>query len=202
MTEITPIIDAKYLPIWHAALPYFAQARPGDLKHSLAIVNEANRQGQILKLDLDVLIPAAIFHDIGHAAILPEHLWMVTGPDKLKGSKLVHMLTGAKIAKDVLTGLSYDPKKIEHIVKIISIHDSTEKEVFDTQEAIVLSDIDKLARFTPEGFAEVLEEFGLNPDVAVNLLRDEMISKIILPENKAKGQNYLKELAKKYKVQL
>lgn len=202
MKNIAPNIPEKYMEIWQAAIPYFAQARSGDMKHSCDIANEVYQQGSAKKLDLDVLIPAAIFHDIGHAAILPEHMWMVTGTKKLKGSKLVHMLTGAKIAKDALDKIGYDRELTAEIVRLISFHDSPDNELFDTPEAILLSDTDKLARFKPEGFAEVLEDFGISAEDALLLLKDEMIKKIIAPENKLKAEKLLLELAGKYKVKL
>ena len=62
-------------------------------------------------------------HDIGHSSILPEHFRYITGKDKVLNGKLVHMLVGAKIARDILVSIQYDEKKSDEIVEIISMHE-------------------------------------------------------------------------------
>lgn len=194
---IAPKIPAKYLKVWRSAVPYFKYGRKGDEKHSREIAEQVYEASKGKKWDLDVLMPVAIFHDIGHAAILPEHLWMVTGPKKLKGSKLVHMLTGAKMASDALEKINYPKAKIKRIVEIISVHDLPEAQYKNEAER-AFSDIDKLIRFKPEGFKEVLDDFGIKAEVALPMLEDEVMPKIQLVENREKAKNYLADLKAKY----
>lgn len=198
MTNIEPKIPKKYLAIWRLAVPYLEKAREGDLNHTKKVVNEAYIQGEELGLDMEFLIPAAIFHDIGHASILSRHFWMVTGPKKLKGSKLVHMLTGAKIAYDVLTKIKFDKKGTDKIVDFISVHDSKDEKIFSTMEMKTLNDIDKLSRFEKDGFLEVIADFNLKPQEAIEILKKEVLPKIILDRNKEQAKRYLIKLENKY----
>ena len=54
-----------------------------------------------------------------------------------------------KIAKEILTDLSYDPEKILEILSIIDGHD-TRQEALSLNDQLV-KDADKLWRFTPDG---------------------------------------------------
>lgn len=192
-------IPEKYQPIWQKAVPYLRQARQGDLEHCRQAAEEVYRLSKGKSWDLDVLIPVAMFHDIGHAAVLPEHFWMITGPKKLENSKLVHMLTGAKIAHDILSEVNWPKEKIKEVVDLISIHDNKDKSLLDTEEKKVFNDIDKLDRFTESGFEAVLDEFNLSPKEAYVLLKDFM-SQIVLPENCKIAETNLEILRKKYHI--
>ena len=124
----------RFLALWEKCLPIFEECRPGDVEHALAGVDFIINYRGNLKLDFDVLIPMAIMHDIGHSAILPEHFSYITGTKRIKNAKLVHMLTGAKIARIVLTSINYDAKKTAEIVDIISMHDADQLEEFSLEE--------------------------------------------------------------------
>ena len=116
-------LPKKYKILWQKCLPILLKCRPGDDQHAAETVKlMANYSGK-LKFDKPVLIPVAMMHDIGHAAILEQHFKYITGPEKIVNGKLVHMLTGAKIARELLKSINYDKKKTAEIVEIISIHE-------------------------------------------------------------------------------
>jgi len=147
-------IPDKYNLIWEKSYPLLQQGRPGDDNHALEVMN--------FVLDyadpnyFDVLVPVAIMHDIGHSSILLEHFKYVTGKDKLTNGKLVHMLVGAKIAKDILTSIKYDEKKIDEIVELISMHDADQlegvnvKEIYNTENKKMFHDIDCMDRYNSD----------------------------------------------------
>jgi len=147
-------IPDKYNLIWEKSYPLLQQGRPGDDNHALEVMN--------FVLDyadpnyFDVLVPVAIMHDIGHSSILLEHFKYVTGKDKLTNGKLVHMLVGAKIAKDILTSIEYDEKKIDEIVELISMHDADQlegvnvKEIYNTENKKMFHDIDCMDRYNSD----------------------------------------------------
>ena len=148
--------------IWRICEPILKTGRPGDDKHAAASVRFILEYRGALKFDRDVLIPVAMMHDIGHSAILPKHMKLVTGVVKLPNAKLVHMLAGAKIAEDLLRQTKY-PKKIrEEIVEIISTHDYDQMEgvdittAYDTENKRVWHDIDSLDRFDPKRIGKIL----------------------------------------------
>lgn len=145
----------KYLELWNKCLPILEKGRPGDDAHAVEvaefILNCGNKD-----IDLDVLIPTAIMHDIGHSAILPQHFKYMTGTDRVTNGKLVHMLVGAKIAKDILESMHYNPDKVNEIVEIISMHDADQlentdiKNVYNSENKKMFHDIDCMDRYNAE----------------------------------------------------
>lgn len=148
-------LPKKYIQLWNTCLPILKQGRPGDDMHAVEVVKFV-LEHVIAKKDLDILIPTAMMHDIGHSAILPEHFKYVTGQERMINGKLVHMLVGAKIAKDILDTIQYDPKKSKKIVDIISMHDADQlentnsKKVYNTSLKKVFHDIDCMDRYNAE----------------------------------------------------
>ncbi|NTU99134.1 HD domain-containing protein [Candidatus Falkowbacteria bacterium] len=143
----------KYRRIWDAALPFLEKGRPGDDTHAAAVAKMIMDYDGSLGFDKDVLVPAAILHDIGHAAIMPEHFKFITGSEKLENGKLVHMLAGAKIAHDILSKIGYETDKTVEIVEIVSMHDADQlkgldiSSVYNTDNKKVFHDIDSLDRY-------------------------------------------------------
>jgi len=144
----------RYRSIWKKCRPLLKAGRMGDLEHAQETAQFILNYRGRLKLDKDILVPVALMHDIGHYAILPEHFKFVTGPEKIMNGKLVHMLSGAKIAKDILTKAHYNPIKTQEIVEIISIHDADQlqgvdpKKIYNSANKRIFHDIDSLDRYT------------------------------------------------------
>jgi len=150
-------LPEEYEVIWKKCSKVLEKGgRPGDLKHAQEIVRFILGYQGNLRIDQSILIPVAMMHDIGHAAILPEHFKYITGPKKLINGKLVHMLAGAKIANDILAAVDYNQEKSREIVDIISIHDAdqlkdaSQEDFYDTENKKIFHDIDSLDRFTDE----------------------------------------------------
>jgi len=62
--------------VYDLALPYLQEGRPGDIEHvhfMLEVMLDFRPEG--VDIDLDIMLPCAILHDIGHAAVLPEHFF-------------------------------------------------------------------------------------------------------------------------------
>jgi hypothetical protein len=150
-------LPEQFLPIWKKAKKLLKQGRPDDYQHALEvakyILNYKTGEGEE-KLDYAILIPVALMHDIGHCTILPEDFRFVTGPEKLVNGKLAHMLTGAKIAKEILEAVHYDQELSKEIVDMIRVHDADQlKDVdlnkfYDTKNKKLFHDIDCLDRYT------------------------------------------------------
>ena len=146
-------LPKKFEAIWKKALPLLRKGRPGDDVHSKETVETILSYHKSLKLDLDILVPVGMLHDIGHSAIMPEHFSYITGFDKVSNGKLVHMLVGAKIANDILRSLRYKKKKTKEIVDIISMHDFDQLKGFDarafytSRNKKIFHDIDSMDRF-------------------------------------------------------
>jgi hypothetical protein len=153
--ELVKKLNPKIKKILEISLPLLEQGTPGSVNHAYDLIGEMlSFKSDKLKVDIDILLPLAILHDIGHAAILPEHFSLLTGPVKIKNSKLIHMLTGAKIAKDILEKVGYDHAKSKEIIDIIAIHDydqleGVDADAFNTHNKKLFHDFDRLDSFNP-----------------------------------------------------
>jgi len=169
----------KFKPIWEKALAlHQREGRPGDDLHAKEVVEFMLNYKGDLNLDFDVLVPTAMMHDIGHTALLPEHLKYVTGTEKLLNAKLVHMLAGAKIAKQILEETHYDSEKTKEIVEIISMHDIDQlknidaEKFYNTENKKIFHDIDILDRFSKERIDSTKGlALGMTKSERLNLLR-------------------------------
>lgn len=141
-------IPQKYKKIWLECVPLLRQGRPDGYEHAQATVKFISEYKGGLKMNKDILVPVAIMHDMGHAYILPEHFKYITGPKKFINGKLVHMLVGAKIARDILRKVGYNKNKTKEIVDIISMHDFDQLEqanvdgIYSTENKRIFHDID------------------------------------------------------------
>ena len=92
-------------------------------EHTEHVIQTCKVLGKALNADMDILIPAAILHDIGR------------GNDN-------HAYYGAQMARDILIKQGYP--KIDEIVHAIEVHSFSAGGEAKTIEAKILSDADKL----------------------------------------------------------
>ena len=192
-------IPKKYLRIWQKAKPILEKGRRGDTVHCQQTAELVfNYISENKKGDPDVLVPVAMMHDIGHAAILPQHMKYVTGPEKLPGGKLVHMLAGAKIANDILKNIKYPPTKTKEIVEIISMHDFDQlrgvnlDKTYNTLNKKLFHDLDSLDRFSKKRIEFAMALYHCGFQEAVKLLLN--VTKFFLPEIEEKAKKMLQNL--------
>jgi hypothetical protein len=170
-------LPEKYKAIWEKCEPLLKQARPDDLGHAEGVVETVLNYKGNLKLDLDVLVPVAMMHDVAHYMILPEHFKYITGPEKIANGKIAHMLVGAKIAKDILDSVGYDKEKTVEVVDIIKLHDGDQlkgadmEKIYDTENKKIFHDIDSLDRYTMRRVEEVAEQWE-DKNVLIKILED------------------------------
>jgi len=147
-------LPSRFQKIWQKAGPLLKAGRPGDFQHAQETVRFILDYKGRLKIDQNILVPVAIMHDVGHYAILPEHFKYITGPEKITNGKLVHMLAGAKIARDILKTVKYPSRLSQEIVEMISVHDAEQlqganlKKIYNTDNKRIFHDIDCLDRYT------------------------------------------------------
>lgn len=194
-------LPAKYQPLWAECLPLLRLGRPGDDEHAAETVKLVlDYQGR-LEFDADVLIPVAMLHDIGHSVILPEHFKYITGQNKLVNGKLIHMLAGAKIARDLLQKVGYDPEKTQEIIDIISMHDADQLKVddwrswYDTQNKKVFHDLDALDRYTEKRLRSMVDSGMYDMDEILKEL-SRLLDNFLISEIKTAAEEQLKLLIK------
>jgi len=112
------------------------------------------------KGDEEIVIPAILLHDVGWKA-LPEPLQLTAFGPNPSNPKLVrvHELEGAKIARSILEGVHYSPKKVKEICRIVQGHDSRRRPI--SQNDRMVKDADKLFRYSRKGLAIDLDRFRI-----------------------------------------
>jgi putative nucleotidyltransferase with HDIG domain len=140
-----------FLPIekklWNVALPY--QDKRDDIGHAENVTYFALKLVEYLNANREVIIPAAILHDIGWSR-LPENeissFYSVLGSSSELELRLKHQKEGSLLAQKILEKVKYPNKYISNVIEIISQHD-TRKGFFSEADGLV-RDADKLWRFT------------------------------------------------------
>jgi uncharacterized protein len=169
---------------------YLEKARPGDLDHTLRVVELIKELLKTEKSDPDILIPAAYLHDVGQSGLFEEGEKVDTkiNQDKLKE----HMRKGALISKEILTKLNYPKESIEKISWIISVHDNWYTE--DDYEVGILMDADNLSKLD---IIDIKRKYK-NPKEKIEMWEKDMPKRL-----KTKtGKLMYKELMEKLKKEL
>jgi len=155
--------------IWELALPY--QDKRDDEGHARSVTDFAFELLKTESADEDILIPAAILHDIGWSQLSEEERFYVfknkiTKEVEMKTKSKVnvrvkHELEGAKLAQKILEKVDYDKNRIKKIIKVIKQHD-TGKNIISPEDRL-MRDADKLWSFSKLGFQADIRRFGLFP---------------------------------------
>ncbi len=114
--------------------------------HTLRVIALCEYIGTKEQADMDILIPAAIFHDIARP------------PERTTG--VPHEEKGAEMAAEYLNGISYGAERIIHIQHAIRAHRFSTALVPKTREAKILSDADKLDAMGAIGIARTFLSAG------------------------------------------
>lgn len=100
--------------------------------HSLRVLHNATTIGRLMGGRLDVLVPAALLHDIGRK------------DESQSFGQICHAQRGAELAAPLLDKLGYTPVAIEAICHCIRTHRYRDNKQPQSLEAKILFDADKL----------------------------------------------------------
>lgn len=103
----------------------------------------ADHYKEVQGIDYDVLIAAALLHDIGRE-------------EQNSNLELCHALIGSKKAYDFLISINWPESKAKHVSDCILTHRSRRGEVQTTVEARIIFDADKLDSIGAIGTARIL----------------------------------------------
>lgn len=152
--NIEYLLNASEKSIWKLALQY--QDKRQDVGHAEHVTYFALKLLEYFpNANRYIVIPAAILHDIGWAAIPPEDLDLFQSSlavsfDEFKKQeprlRQLHQKAGAKLSKELLKQTAYSTNYIPDIVEIISQHD-TRTGFLNINDGLV-RDADKLWRYT------------------------------------------------------
>jgi HD superfamily phosphodiesterase len=114
-----------------------------------------------------------ILHDVGWKSVPEELQLKAFGPGKNDMDvNRIHEVEGAKIAREILEQVKYDPVLTDEIVEIIIGHDSR-KGPLSHNDAIV-KDSDKLWRFSEQALQIDPARFGIDPKVHNAWLKEQI----------------------------
>lgn len=131
-------------------------------------------------VDLEVLIPAAMLHDIARVE-----------ESKDKTGELDHAILGSEIAEDILRKLQYEEEKIQRIKNCIIAHRFRTGNEPTTIEAKILFDSDKLDAIGAIGIART---FMLSGQFGQRLIVKEPLNEYIESNTVENGR--LKDVSK------
>lgn len=138
--------------IWELALPY--QDKRDDAGHAEIVTNFAILLCELEKASDDIIVPAAILHDIGWSQMPEGERFLIFDknktPEAERKVRIRHQEDGSKLANEILTSISYPKDLSEQIIEIISQHDT--RDGFFSQEDGLMRDADKLWRYCKIGF--------------------------------------------------
>jgi len=141
-------MDLKFEKIKQLASPY--QDKRKDEGHAETVTNFAIKLLGLEKADENIVIPAAILHDIGWSQLPDEQRLIIWNPLAIKEEKklvrFAHQEQGVKLAKQILEEINYPQDKIKEILEIISQHDT--RQGFISKNEGLVRDADKLSRFS------------------------------------------------------
>lgn len=165
----------KFEKIWKLALTH--QDKRRDEGHAETVLGYASK---LIKIENagneNVIIPAAILHDIGWSRLSKKERLSIFR-DKLnkedKGKiQRKHEKIGTKLAENILKKANYILDFINEILEIISQHD-TRKGFIAENEGIV-RDADKLWRFSKKGFWTDTKRYKIIPERYYEKLKAEI----------------------------
>ena len=193
-------INTKYKQIWKEAFQY--QDTRNDKGHAFIVTTYAQDICSIEKTNPDVVIPAAILHDIGWSRIPYEDRMLVFAYDvdkeKMLKIRLQHQEESVKIAREILKKLNYPNQYIAEILEIISQHDTRSGFISPNEGA--MRDADKLWRFDDYGFLNDNQNGGYDFETDIKALENKLEIRDFLyfESSKKRAHEMLNQLKSKY----
>ncbi len=184
-------MERKYEDIFEKAAPYL-DTRKNDVHTRIAYELARRLLAYYPDADEEIVLPAIILHDVGWKMVPEDKQLEAFGPNmKDKESRRVHEVEGARIAKEILESLNFDPVKIQKILKIIDGHDSR-KEAISLNDKLV-KDADKLWRFSPVGMDTNIKMFRMDKSKLLDRLVLMLDEWFYIPESKDMSREGLAE---------
>jgi HD superfamily phosphodiesterase len=161
--------------IWDLASPY--QSKPEFRNHAKIVLEFAQVLVKIKKAKADIIIPAAILHDIGWSKVSEEERSVIFNKKKKYGKEYFavrhkHQDAGVKLASQILAQVKYPKKLIESILEIISQHDT--RKGFLSEEDGLMRDADKLSRFSKIEFWKDVKKNEYTPQQLYDRLKKHL----------------------------
>ena len=156
------MLPEPFLPVWDVAEPYL-RARKNDVHVPLSYGFAEDLLEIYETADRAVVLLAILLHDLGWAVVDQAALGTERLTTDMLASelRLEHEREGARLAREILTDLEFEPELIEEVAEIIDGHD-TRLDALSLNDELV-KDADKLWRYTTTGVSVGCDLFGAIP---------------------------------------
>lgn len=155
-------MDPKYLPIWQQVEPLLKTAKLKNfVLHSL---NVARAMEEIIAGeggDPDLLVPAALLHDIGWTEV-PLELQLAEDSESKHQALVEHIKQAPPLIRKILSSLNYPSDRIERIVDIVAAHKFQDPQEDNDKQIII--DADALSDTYKESFYSDMESYHSTPE--------------------------------------
>lgn len=150
----------KFEKIWELAIPYLEMGIMKDfVVHTEGVVRAMEILIEGEGGDENILIPAAILHDVGFSKV-SKGLQTNADLEKKREAQRQHLLFAADIIQEILEKVDYDQEDINHIKNIVAAHKFQDPEEFDKR---MLIDTDNLSDTFPEQFLADTKSYKITP---------------------------------------
>ena len=155
------IVNAIEKRIWALALPHLRKGvRKDFVLHTKAVSRALKLLLRREKGDEDILIPAAILHDVGWSTV-PVYLQKAKDEKRVKEAMHRHLEDSVPIIKDILAAVSFDKKRTNKVIEIVLAHKFRSPRNIDKR---LLIDADTLSDVFKEPFYTDAKQYNVDPD--------------------------------------
>jgi HD superfamily phosphodiesterase len=153
-------MQKKFEKIWQLAIPYLSKGIKKDyLIHTKGVIKAMELLLRKEKSDENILIPAAILHDVGWYKISRQLQKSNKKKEKLEVMQL-HLKYAPPVIKQVLAKLKYSKDRIDKIAEIVFAHKFQRPKELDKQ---LLIDADNLSDVFREQFESDIKSYRNTP---------------------------------------
>jgi hypothetical protein len=150
-------MNSKYLPIWQQAKPLLKEIQKKNyLIHTQAVARAMEEIIAGEGGDPDLLIPAALLHDIGWVKVSLD-LQLAKDPDNEHQAQVEHIKQAPPLIRKILKPFNYSIDQIERIVDIVTAHKF--QEPMEDKEKQMLIDADNLSDIYKESFYSDIQSY-------------------------------------------
>ncbi|MFA6249967.1 MAG: HD domain-containing protein [Candidatus Shapirobacteria bacterium] len=151
----------KYKNIWNLAVKYLEKGINKDFViHTEGVVKAMKLILKKEKGNPDILIPAAMLHDVGWAKVPKKYQCTTNKTDKLQGMKL-HIKFAPEIIREILKSLNYNVFQINEIIDIVKAHKFKNPKKLSKQ---ILIDADQLSDAFKKQFYSDAKAYKMTPE--------------------------------------
>jgi HD superfamily phosphodiesterase len=155
----------KYQKIWRLALPCLRKGFNKDfVLHTKGVVAAMELILKKEKGDPDILIPAAILHDVGWAKIPHKYQHTNVEKNRLRGRRL-HLELAPAIIKKILREAGYGNSLINKIIEVVAAHEFKKPKNLNKR---ILIDADQLSTVSKKEFYSDCKSYRITPEANYN----------------------------------